>query len=52
MSNWKCYEVDCDDGTHGDVIYEYVPDTKLNCEFGFPVKECSELKDNNTDDVK
>lgn len=24
FSPWQTYKVDCDDGTHGDVIYEYV----------------------------
>lgn len=22
--HWKTHEVDCDDGTHGDIIYEYI----------------------------
>ena len=24
ISPWMVYEVDCDDGTHGDLIYEWV----------------------------
>ena len=24
VSPWKVYEVDCDDGTHGDRIFEWV----------------------------
>lgn len=23
-SPWKAYEVDCDDGTQGDIVYEWV----------------------------
>ena len=31
ISPWKVYEVDCDDGTHGDLVYEWTgrPDPVL-----------------------
>lgn len=32
FSPYKVYEVDCDDGTHGDLIYEWIgyPDFSLS----------------------
>ena len=30
VCHWKVYDVDCDDGTHGDRIYEWVCPSSKN----------------------